>query len=77
MASLIDVRGIRIAATDHDRVCSHTIDRAVVMLPEVIVEGETIAAEDLRPAFDALWQSSGWPRSPNFGADGKWALPRR
>jgi hypothetical protein len=80
MSTLLEVRGIRIARSDHDnwnRQRVDSIDRAVVTLPEVIVEGATVTAEDLKPTFDALWQSSGWPHSPDFGADGKWSPPGR
>lgn len=51
---------------------SHPIDRDVLLIPEVIVENLTDRpAEYMRPAFDALWNAAGWPRSLNYDEQGQ------
>jgi len=49
------------------------IDRNVLLLPDVVVEeyGQNPASV-LRPAFDAVWQASGFLRSGNYDKTGKW-----
>lgn len=45
-------------------------------MPEVIVEDlAALAATVLRPVFDQFWNAGGWPRSPNYDGDGRWAPP--
>ena len=52
---------------------SHTIDRDILLLPEVIVESYDGKAEDvLRPCFDSIWNACGFPRSLNYDAEGNW-----
>ena len=47
------------------------LDRDILLIPEVVVETTDFdAAAILRPAFDTLWQSAGWPRSLNYENDG-------
>ncbi len=49
------------------------IDRDTLLLPDVVVEDFNEKAEViLRPVFDAVWQSAGFPGSPNFDDDGNW-----
>jgi hypothetical protein len=49
------------------------IDRDFLLLPECMLEGFEIPVERmLRPAFDALYQSSGMPRSFNYDESGNW-----
>lgn len=56
---------------------SHTIDRDVLLLPEVIVESYDVVAEKvLKPSFDAIWNACGFPRSFNYNDAGEWAPPR-
>jgi hypothetical protein len=55
-------------------------DRAVLELPEVVIEqyGTFEAYQrTVRPAFDALWNAGGFFASKYFDADGRWVgLPR-
>ena len=49
------------------------IDRNELLLPEIIVEEyKNNTAALLRPAFDAVWQASGFLRSGNYDDNGKW-----
>lgn len=50
-----------------------TIDRDVVVLPDVVIEdyGSEIA-DIVRPVFDAIWNAAGWERSLNYDQNGKW-----
>ncbi len=49
------------------------IDRDILLLPDVMVEDfEAEMDQVLRPTFDAVWQSSGFPRSQNYDEDGNW-----
>lgn len=51
-----------------------TIDRAMVMLPDVLVESYDVEVQTLlRPIFDAVWNAAGWERSFNYDEHGKWA----
>jgi hypothetical protein len=48
-------------------------DRDVLPLPECVVEDfNAPVANMLRPAFDALYQAAGSPRSPNYDEHGNW-----
>jgi hypothetical protein len=49
----------------------YPIDRDVIYLPEIIIERyETNIANALKPSFDALWNASGLPKSPNYNEKG-------
>lgn len=51
----------------------HPVDREVLFLPEIFIESYDVIPETaLRPAFDVMWQSCGWPCSPNYDEDGNW-----
>ena len=53
---------------------SHTIDRDILLLPEVIMQSYDDRAEDaLRPCFDSIWNACGFPRSWNYNDEGEWA----
>lgn len=48
-------------------------DRDILPLPEVVIDDfEFPVAVALRPAFDALYQAVGAPRSPNYDERGDW-----
>lgn len=50
-----------------------TIDRDVLMLPEVVIESYDVNAKVvLRPCFDSIWNACGYPRSLNYNDDGEW-----
>jgi len=75
LAALLDGKGSRIARSDDgERYPSikHTVDRDVLILPDVLLEPGNEIARTMRPIFDALWQSSGWERSFGYKSDGGW-----
>jgi len=50
-----------------------TIDREVLLLPEIVIESYDAKAEEvLRPCFDSVWNACGFPRSLNYDDNGKW-----
>ena len=52
---------------------SVTIDRSILLLPEVIIESYDTAAKDvLKPCFDSIWNACGFPRSLNYNDAGEW-----
>lgn len=75
MISLAGIRGYQVIPDTRNRHWDNfrtPIDRDVLLLPEVVTEtaGADIPAI-LRPTFDTLWQSAGWPGSYNYDDDGK------
>jgi hypothetical protein len=70
MISLLDVKDYTLSVP---HLTTRPIDRNVLLLPDVVVEeyGQDSAAV-LRPAFDAVWQASGFLRSGNYDETGKW-----
>jgi hypothetical protein len=79
MISLIDVEGFTMATSSRQGGhLSHRIDRAILILPEVIVEdyGSDLSAI-LQPGFDAIWQAAGFLRSENYDSHGNWKLTAR
>lgn len=51
----------------------HTIDRDILLLPEIVIESYEVIAEDiLRPCFDSIWNACGFPRSLNYDDTGAW-----
>jgi hypothetical protein len=74
MISLLDVKDYSLAVKQKHRYSTiRPIDRNVLILPELVIEeyGQDVATI-LRPAFDALWQASGFLRSGNYDDNGKW-----
>ena len=70
MITLLDVKDYTLSVPHST---TRPIDRNVLLLPDVVVEeyGQDPAAV-LRPAFDAVWQASGFLRSGNYDETGKW-----
>ena len=74
--SLLGVKGYSMAVSNryfgfHD---SYTIDRDILLLPEVMIERHDIKAEKvLKPCFDSIWNACGFPRSLNYNEAGEWA----
>lgn len=72
--SLLGVKGVRVATS---RLTlpgweGMTIDRDVVVLPDVLLDNPASAAKGLKPLFDAMWQSSGIDGSPSYTPSGEW-----
>jgi Putative DNA-binding domain len=72
MLSLVGVSGYKM----HTGIFSDgndPIDRDTLFLPDIVVESYDVpAGRLLRPAFDALWQASGFERSPSYDTNGDW-----
>ena len=50
-----------------------TVDRNIVLLPEVILtDFAGNLAATMQPVFDALWNAGGFPRSMNYDENGEW-----
>jgi hypothetical protein len=67
------VKGARIPTDDYFPDENRAIDRDTLMLPECVIDD--LGAESsaiLRPMFDLVWNASGFTRSFNFDANGKW-----
>jgi hypothetical protein len=78
MITLQGVRGARIGTDQSHWDDVPQIDRNVLELPEIIIEqygSEESYQRAARPAFDALWNAGGFPRSRYFDATGKWTPP--
>lgn len=49
------------------------IDRNDLVLPEIVIDSFDVdPAQVLKPAFDAIWNASGWPKSLNYDDSGNW-----
>lgn len=47
-------------------------DRAILVLPDVLLPSELSSEQALQPVFDLVWQSAGLERSANYNQEGKW-----
>lgn len=79
LVSVLGARGYRVLSGNRlERPSeSHFIDRDLLVLPDVVVEGypEDYRVELprlLRPVVDAFWQAGGWPRSKGYDGEGNW-----
>jgi Putative DNA-binding domain len=71
--ALLGVRGYRMAVSESYIDRPQPIDRDDLVLPEVLVEALPTAPQTvLRLLFDAIWNASGWPRSPFYDDQGAW-----
>ena len=53
---------------------THTIDRDVLLLPEVLIQSYDVnAAKELKPCFDSIWNACGFRGSFNYNDEGEWA----
>ena len=74
---LLGVKGYSMTTSRLTFVGGETIDREMLLLPEIVVYSyEEGAAHILKPAFDSIWNSCGFPRSLNYNEEGDWAPPR-
>ncbi|MDD5039496.1 MAG: ATP-binding protein [Dehalococcoidales bacterium] len=73
--TLLSVKGYSMVVREsYGRTESHTIDRDILPLPEIIIERYDVRAEDvLRPCFDSIWNACGFPRSFNYNDKGEWS----
>lgn len=74
--SLTGVHGYKLAVyqgLDRWHQHAHVIDRNSLLMPETIIEDYAInPATVLRPIFDAVWNSAGWPKSYGYDESGEW-----
>jgi len=77
MISLLEVRGYVMATkSDYRSMRVSSIDRNVLLLPEIIIEQfDQDVSSLLRPAFDAVWQAAGFLRSPYYDEAGNRKTP--
>jgi hypothetical protein len=67
------VKGARIPTDDHFPDERRDIDRDILLLPENVIDDFSMDSTTiLRSMFDLVWNSSGFTRSFNFDASGKW-----
>jgi hypothetical protein len=51
----------------------HPIDRDALIIPEIMIEDfDCNPGKVMKPAFDAIWNAAGWPRSINYDKEGNW-----
>lgn len=51
----------------------NSIDRDVLMLPEVLIENFDVDVPHiLKPIFDTIWNACGYSRSRNYNSEGNW-----
>ncbi|MBE9513344.1 MAG: ATP-binding protein [Chloroflexi bacterium] len=73
--TLLGVKGYSMAVSERFSFArSHTIDRDILQLPEVILESYDVIPEKvLKPCFDSIWNACGFPKSFNYNDAGEWA----
>lgn len=50
------------------------IDRDNLLVPEVVIEDYDVCLTDvMKPAFDTIWNASGWNCSPHYDSKGNWS----
>lgn len=73
--SFINVLNHKLAA-DYRWTRIHSIDRNMLVLPDVMVSDWNIEAHLLlQPIFDTLWQTVGYPRCTYYDGDSSWTGP--
>jgi hypothetical protein len=75
LLSLIGVKGYEMGY-DRERyaVDGHPIEQDNLLVPETVMNNyEDDVDKVMRPVFDTVWRACGWPGSPNFDENGKWA----
>ena len=80
MLSLLGVSGYVMGVDPQSRIQrnENPIDRSDLIVPEEVIDTYDRAAEDiLKPCFDAIWNATGWERSMNYDAEGRWLSPYR
>jgi hypothetical protein len=78
MLSLQGIRGARLGVSIHSLSHRTTIDRAVLELPEIMIEQYSAFPDyqrAVRPAFDTLWNAGGLAQSSFFNESGLWNPP--
>jgi hypothetical protein len=50
-------------------------DRQTVLLPDVLIDADTLPSRGMRPAYDLMCQAVGLEGSENYASDGEWKAP--
>ena len=70
--TLVGVQGYAMKV-DGTSIDEETIDRDVLLLPEIVIESYNDKEKDvLRPCFDSIWNACGFSRSLNYDDTGEW-----
>jgi hypothetical protein len=70
--TLLGVKGYNFPSS-HGLTYTKPIDRDYLLIPEILVQDATLLPETiLQPAFDAVWNAVGDPRSTSYHSDGRW-----
>lgn len=80
MLSFLGVAGYTMAVSSerYFPLDEHPVDRNDLLVPEVVIDSYDHPAEEiLKPCFDAIWNATGWERSMNYDAEGRWLSPYR
>lgn len=71
--TLTGVEGVFVWHPDDNYERRPPIERSDLLLPDIQIDDlGADAADILRPLFDMIWNSAGWPRSLNFDEKGNW-----
>ncbi len=73
LLTLIHVEGVHLSIEReiHGRDTREPFDRSIISIPELVLETvEGDISKGMKPLFDALWNASGWPKSPCYDAAG-------
>ena len=64
-----------------ERICPSrpgVFDRDSLLLPDLLIDDLAVDLPSLlKPAFDAMWQASGWSRCLDYGEEGTWMDSRQ
>lgn len=74
MLTLLNVSGYTMSGRSSEP-RENPIDRDCLLVPEILVDSfDCDVPRLLRPAFDAVWNACGHPRSRNYDENGRWKL---
>jgi hypothetical protein len=75
LLTIVNVRGLKLEVPSgyfSSPFRDYTVDRNELMLPDIVLEAATTQFDvAMKPAYDALWQSGGFDRSPNYDDQGR------
>jgi hypothetical protein len=74
MLSLVGVKGYTLSFSQERFIDPEywPIEKSDLIIPELMIEDyECDVSQIVRPAFDAIWNASGWPRSMNYDEEGR------
>ena len=77
MISLIGIKGYKLAVDRQAPWVRHVIDRNELFLPNAAIDSFDCKSDRvLRPLFDRIWNTAGYPKSPNYDENGNWKRRR-